>query len=319
MPFAELATLLGVSVQTAARRYQRLVRDGVLRCTTFLNPQAVHGLDSWVLQITPKPGRGTALAAALTRHPGISWVNVTAGHVTCLFSARADDDRDDMLIERLPKTSLVQSVSAFQEVHRFPVSTAWPDFTDLLTPAQRGWSERRAHLAAATGHPDGPIALTGTDYALLRVLGTDARASHAAIAAHTGLPRSRVRDRLRELTDAGAVYFDLEVARSALGFSMHVTVTAHIAPRHLQAVGEALSANREIPFVCVTTGRTNIFAVIFCRTAGDYYKLLTGALAGITGLDELEAHTNLQQVQHLRTIGRPGISEGIASGKHKTP
>jgi len=307
LSFAKMGTILGVSEQTAARRYQALVREGVIRCTALLD-STPFGQAKWILRIVPAAGGGNSLAESLARHPAMSWVGVTTSEIICEYQPWSDADRDTMLTDRLPKTSVVQSVTGLQTLRRFPLATPWPDLKWTLNDTQREALERHADSAfASRTEGDTPTSNTGdtlavADEKLARVLTRDPRASYSQLAKHTGMPAPRVAARIRELAESGVLQFDLDLAHGAIGFPVAAGIFANVPLDRLEAAGHALGQLSEVQFVCATTGPTNLFAAIGCRDVEHLYHLLTRQISTVEGVGRVEVSTDLRQFKNFHAL-----------------
>jgi DNA-binding Lrp family transcriptional regulator len=98
--FARLADAVGIHERTAARRYRRLRREGILRIFGMVNPMAV-GQQFWQVRVRCRPDASESLAAALAARDDIAWVGVTAAGSEISFSVRSlSVDRRDLLLTR---------------------------------------------------------------------------------------------------------------------------------------------------------------------------------------------------------------------------
>ena len=61
-PFARIASVLDVSEQTVARRFQRMRTHGVVRITALPDPAHQPHTASWTLRIGCRPGSAAGLA-----------------------------------------------------------------------------------------------------------------------------------------------------------------------------------------------------------------------------------------------------------------
>src|ERR1700722_1624199 len=118
--FARLAGALGIHERTAARRYRRLRRDGILRIFGMVNPMAV-GQQFWQVRVRCRPDTSESLAAALAARDDIAWVGVTAAGSEVSFSVRSlSADRRDLLLTRsLPRAAQVLDIDASVVLHIF--------------------------------------------------------------------------------------------------------------------------------------------------------------------------------------------------------
>jgi DNA-binding Lrp family transcriptional regulator len=216
-PFSRVATVLGVSEQTIARRWRRLRADGVVRVLGLTTPEAAE--PSWYIRMRVQPAAAGAVADALARRPDVSWVSLTAGgaEITCSTRPRTTRQRDALLLDRLPRTVQVIDLAAFSVLHSYVGGPyEWTDFDDPLSQEQIGALGPDSARAAVT-----PVALDPGDELLLAALATDGRLSYAELAGVTGWSESRVARRVEALRSAGALYFDLEIARDRVHRGRH--------------------------------------------------------------------------------------------------
>jgi len=143
---------------------------------------------------------------------------------------------------------------------------AWHEFTRALTPDEiaRLRADAEDPDPASEESPEAPIHLSRQDEALTGLLAKDGRATAAALAAGTGWHESTVRRRIAQLHRAGALYFDVDLDERALGSVLTGVLWISAEPRALTAVGTAIAAHPEAPFIGATTGPTNLFASVIC-------------------------------------------------------
>lgn len=302
--YATMAAVIGVSEQTAARRYQSLIRDSVLRCTATLDHRTL-GQPEWILRITPSSA-GTKLAETLARHPDMSWVSITAAEVVCLYQPQSTADNDLMLTDRIRSISLVDSLDARQVLRRFPLRTPWPDLTATLDAAARSRLDALADPTFAidrrgdkpTRHPD---ELTTDDKRLIALLTRDPRAPYSTLARATNLTPARIAARISDLTHSGVLRFDLEVDERKIGLTTSAAIWAGVPLHRLEPAGHALGAISEVQYVCATTGPTGLFATIGARNPDHLYQVLTDDIARIEDLHPVDLRTDLRMLKRGRT------------------
>src|SRR5882757_10817849 len=93
--FNRIATVLGVSEQTVARRYRRMRGDGIVRVIGLVDPRRL-GQTTWTVRIQCRPGTAAKLADALARRSDVAWVSLTAGgaEIICSVRSRTHEQRD---------------------------------------------------------------------------------------------------------------------------------------------------------------------------------------------------------------------------------
>ncbi|MFI5937118.1 AsnC family transcriptional regulator [Actinoplanes sp. NPDC051494] len=306
VPFARLAAVLGVSEQTAARRYQRMRTHGIIRVFGIADHSRIPGSSMWNLRLGCRPGTALATAETLARRTDTSWISTSAGgtEVTCM--AWETPDRPGLL-HHLPKAANVVSMSAQQILHRFVGrgEADWVAGEDRL-----GEDERRELLL------DAPAALTeGTplqdgDQPLFAALAHDGRASFAALAAATGWTQRRVAGRLGALTASGVLRFDIDTAVTALGFRAVAGLWFTVAPADLASVGARLADHQQLPWAAAITGSANIVATALCTDAAALYRYLTTEVAAISEVRTCEVVPRLNRVKQAISLVDGGILRG---------
>jgi DNA-binding Lrp family transcriptional regulator len=156
--FSKIAEVLGVSEQTVARRYRRLRGEGLLRIVGLVDPRSV-GQSEWMVRVGCRPGGVGRLAEALARRDDVSWVTLTAGgsEIVCSVRSRTAEQRDELLLQRLPATSQVLSMEAYAVLHRFAggSSTDWTGYGPALRPDQIKALEAGRTVPFPGSGPDG--------------------------------------------------------------------------------------------------------------------------------------------------------------------
>jgi DNA-binding Lrp family transcriptional regulator len=311
VPFARLAHLVGVSEQTVARRFHRLRSAGVVRVIGLVDPIPL-GETAWVVRVQSRPHAAVALADGLARRPDIGWVTLTSGgsEIICMIMSRTSRQREELLLQRLPKTAQVLGVSAHSVIHRFPTLESWPYPGATLTAEQEtdlraqsiGGGEQRAGNRPPTTEATPLQQLTAADDVLLGELAIDGRAPVSRLAEQTGWSAARVNRRLDELVRTGLLYFDAEVALAAVGLRSRAFLWLTVAPSRVQATGEALAGHAESFFVAATTGTTNLVTSVAFRDTAHLYRYVTESLGSLEAVTGLEISPSLRQVKQGGTM-----------------
>jgi DNA-binding Lrp family transcriptional regulator len=305
-PFARMATVLGVSEQTVARRYQRMRTNGLVRVLGRPDPNRLPGTSAWTLRIGCRPGTALATAAALARRSDTSWVSIGAGgaELSCQVTVAESSTDRGSLLHHLPRASNVLTFTAHQLLHRFAGrgEADWLAVEHPLSPAQRdqlrdpppagqpGTSSSTSPATPANAsQPTSPGAdITPADRPLLAALTHDGRASYAALAAATGWNQRQVAQRMSTLTASGALFFDVDTAITSIGFRAMATLWFTVAPAHLASVGARLADHPELAFAGAVTGSANLMASAVCRDAEALYRYITTKVAAIDEVRTLE-------------------------------
>jgi DNA-binding Lrp family transcriptional regulator len=305
VPFARFAQLVGVSEQTVARRFRRLRAAGVVRVYGLVDPLPL-GESSWTVRIQSRPGAAVPLADALARRPDVSWVNLTSGgsEIICVARSRTSAQRDELLLQRLPKTAQVIGFSAQALLHRFDPPTGWTTGLGQLDPAQvesllsqaigGGPNSGDPRPAVAQGSA---VTLSAPDEAMLAVLAMDGRAPAVRLAEVTGWTPARVNRRLDELVRSGLLYFDADLALKALGFGSTAVLWLTVAAADLASVGARLATHDVVTFAAATTGASNLMGAVACRDTAHLYQYVTEGLGSLGPLRQLEVSPILRRVK----------------------
>ncbi|WP_377272975.1 Lrp/AsnC family transcriptional regulator [Peterkaempfera sp. SMS 1(5)a] len=281
-PFAKIADILGVSDQTAARRYARLRRTGTLAVLGLTNALR-SGENHWLLRVRAAPEAAVPLGEALARRDDTSWVSLVSGgtEVCCTVRERPGRQHEHLLLHQLPRTPQVTDVQAYAVLHVFfgndqsPLTRSGP-----LTPEQVQTLEPEdAPDGSELGRP-----LDDDERRLLAVLARDGRAPLTELGQATGWSLSTVRRRLSHLRRTGVLYYDIDLAPRLLDRGMHAGLWLDIDPASLERAGTAMAQHPEVSFAAATTGSTNLYASLHCADAPSLYRYLTTRIATIPGM-----------------------------------
>ena len=314
--FSAMAQVLGVSDQTVARRYRRLRTSGALRVVGLPSPKTGGGA-SWFVRMRCVPGSGEAIAASLARRADTAWVQLLSGDTEVLCALRGDArDSGEALLARLPRSSRIVAVTAYSRLHMF---TGGPDaqaFLQVLPDDQvaplRSLSDGGFAAASGSGGPTvgGSSGEAGgeareLDAALFQALAVDGRTSFAELATATGWSETRVRRRMDQLRDAGALYFDLEGDWAAFGFRASAWLWMSVPLSHLASVGTALAKLPEVAYATATTGPANLAACVICRDEAELYEFLTAKAGSLPGVERVEISPIIRTVKQASPVASP--------------
>jgi len=312
-PFSALAHVLDVSEQTAARRYRRLLADGMVRVVGLVDRYAL-GRTAWLIRMQCRPDGAAALAAALARRPDVSYVTLTSGgsELGCISLPRTDRQRDELLLQRLPRMAQVLTMTAQAVLHEFTGPDAeWTDLGGRLPPARLARLEALTK-AGAQGEPTtvgskkaGPALsapLGPEDQPLLDALAIDGRAGYEQLARATGWPAGRAARRTAELLRCGLLHLDVEVAVEMLGFAAQAFLWLTVPPSELDDAGRAVSVLPQVAFCAAVTGPTNLVASVVCHDSADLYQFVTAQIGAVRSVRQVEISPTLRRVKQAGTL-----------------
>jgi DNA-binding Lrp family transcriptional regulator len=293
-PFARVGEVLGVSDRTVARRWARMREADRVRLVGAVSGAALGGAQ-WIVRMRCRPGSAEEVAHALARRDDTRWVQLLSGgtEISASIQAWTQEERDELILQRLQRTAPIQTVTAHSILHVFGGGPDVFHAVDVLTPAEIAAMRPAFRTEPATG-------ITDADRPLLRVMNRDGRAPYAELAAATGWSESTVARRIEALRAAGLLFFDFDVDDRILGFHAHTRLWISVPPAHLLEVGRAIAAHPEVAFCAATTGRANLTVSVVCRDEADLFRYLTERIGALAGIGEVESGPI------MRTVKRAG-------------
>ena len=304
--FRELGAVLDVSEQTVARRYRRLRRDGLVRVTAIISAEAV-GESNWIVRLECRPTGAASLAQALAQRDDVGWVSVSAGgtQVLCTVRSRTAQAREELLLQRLPRTTQVLSMSADMVLHSF-VGGSSDDWSAIGGAALTSQQEHRLRSTLEWSTPASreldASEVDATDLTMLRLLALDGRTSITNLAGAAGISEGRAARRLRALFENGIAYLDLDAPVQAYGFNASANLWLTVAPAELDQAGRAIAACPEVPFAAAITGRHNMYLAALCRDVPSLYQFVSERIGAITGITSMEVTPTLRTVKQAGTL-----------------
>jgi DNA-binding Lrp family transcriptional regulator len=296
-PLRKIATVLGVSEHTVARRYRRLRSAGVLRVVgAFVGTRL--GRVAWTIRLRCTPDAAGPIAQSLAQRQDTFWVHLLSGGTEISCVTQTLPAEDSLLLQKLARSNRVISVTAHCMLQGFARPSGWAG-TSFLS------DEQVAQLQDMTPTPtptplDEPVELSDGDHALLDALSVDGRAGQAELAAATGWSESTVSRRMDRLQRAGVLSYEVDMAPEALGHHAEARLWMSVRPSALVTVAEALAEHPEVSFAAVTTGPTNLVVAVICRDFADLYRYLTERIGS---LDDV---THVETAPVVRTVKRNG-------------
>lgn len=303
--FAAIAAVLDVTEAAVGRRYRRLRADGILRVAGIVDPGAL-GQSKWLVRLRCRPGSVSAIADALANRDDVSWVALCAAgsEITCAVRSRTQEDRDDLLGHRLPRTAAVLDINAAAMLRQFVGGRGhyWVALRGTLTPEQESMlgSEGAPFVESPVVARD-PVRLTPEDSAILDALAVDGRASLVDLAAAADLTPGRATRRLETLLRRRVVHIDVEIAATALGYRAGANLWLRVHPSAVKSVGRALAQEPEIAFAAALSGPHNVHAVAHFRDFDELFEFTSDRVGSLAGVESLEVSPLLRHVKQAGT------------------
>ncbi|MFJ4654815.1 Lrp/AsnC family transcriptional regulator [Nocardia sp. NPDC088792] len=304
--FASIAAAVGLSEGAVRRRYRRLCADGVIRVAGIVDPGAL-GQSRWMVRLRCRPGSVGAIADALAQRDDVSWISLGAAgsEITCAVRSRTQQQRDDLLGRRLPRTSAVLDINASVVLRQFLGGRGhyWAALRGVLTPEQEAMlADPGTPFAESPVVVRDPVRLAAEDEKLLDLLAADGRAGFVDLAAAADLTPGRAARRLHTLLERRVVHIDVEIAAAALGYRARANLWLRVHPSAITSVGRALAQEPEIAFVAAVSGPHNLHAVAHCRDLDELFEFTTDRIGSLPGMQSMEVSPILQHVKQAGTL-----------------
>ncbi|MFI7128902.1 Lrp/AsnC family transcriptional regulator [Nonomuraea sp. NPDC050153] len=291
-PFSRLASHLGVSDQTIARRYRRLAAEIGLRVVAVRDAERLG--QTWVLRLRCAPDAANALSRALARRIDTAWIALTSGgtEVVCAIRFRTRGEHEEMILGKLPRTPSIMEIRAHQILWRFfGGANSW--LAKHLPEAATDFP------ASRDSAPLPPEPISPEDEPLVRALEKDGRATLAELRRATGHSEAALRHRLDRLLTTGSLYIDVQYDQAVLGGTVRAILWITAAPAALDQVGRALAVHPEVTFAGAMAGSCNLMAFINCRDSTAMYRYLSVTLGSLEGVQHVETAPVLRLVKQL--------------------
>lgn len=301
--FGRIAAVVGASDRTVARRYRRLRSLGALRVVGLLDTRTEGQVD-WIVRMHCDPATAAPLAATLSRRADTTWVGLVSGgtEVTCVTRTESRPHRDNLVLQRLPRTPRITAVAAQCLLRRLAGTSGWRGRTCALTADQIDAFTRSGAASAGDPTDGGPAVPTETDRRMAVVLAEDGRATYPALAAAGGSSESRARRRLVQLRHAGVLRFEVEIDPILFGATCEAVLWMTVAPAALDEVAAALAHHEVIAFAAATSGTTNVVAFAACRDLDALYEYLASVLGVLPGVQRVETSPIGRHVKRAGTL-----------------
>ncbi|MFB7091512.1 Lrp/AsnC family transcriptional regulator [Streptomyces sp. NPDC056296] len=293
-PFSRIAEVLGVSNQTIARRYRGLRTHARLKILGMVDDSRL-GRTGWIVRLRCPPDAAEQLADTLARRPDTLYVGLMSGgtEVMCAMKPRSRQDRDELLLNRIPRTRRITSAEAYCLLHPFyggPLG--WLNKIDALDSDQKA--------ALRSDPPEtraGSVMLDSLDEELLRLLRHDGRTTITELGKATGQTEPVVKRRVTRLRRTGVLYFAVEYDHEPFGHGIETMLWLTVDPARLRDVGQALAGHHEVPFAAMVSGQSNIVLAVLSRTTEELFAYVADRVGLIPGVRAVESVPILRQVK----------------------
>jgi len=263
----QVGQVLGVSASTAARRWDRLIGEGLAWFSCHPSRLPGESLIRAVIEVDCVAARVPAVGATLAEDPHVVTVNhVTGAHdlvVIAFFT-------DQISLGRYLR-SRIGGLAGVQSVHPHVVTTLHTEASRwrldrLAAPHRTALLAAMPSTSPAAGDDTGP---DETDLALMTVLSAHPRRSAVDLAHDIQLSTTSVRRRLVRLHSAKFMIYRCEVARWVSGWPVAANFWGVLAPEHAARITAHIARLRETRFCASLSGTDNLMFSAWLRTIDD--------------------------------------------------
>jgi DNA-binding Lrp family transcriptional regulator len=282
----QIAAAVDSTETTVKRRAERMIESGTVRVT--LMEAALPGFPV-LLQLNCELSRGMEVAHALADRDDIRFVALVTGptDVVAEMIVASNQRLADIIINELPAISGILATTTETVLRTFKTSYDWASDllggrASLLTPAVDPYQQ----VSSAAGHDE-------VSRRLVAELRRDGRLSYTDLAQRCGITESIARYRLKHLLTRGGVRPVTLIDPHLLGFDTEMLLWLRVELVRREEVAAALSARREVRYVSVTSGYSDMVCEVILHSQADVYDFSTEVLAKLPGVQHVNMASEL--------------------------
>lgn len=303
-PWSQIGPALGVDATSAARRWHRLVAQGLAWLTAY--PSASTTSFAYV-DVRCRPNTVDDVTRHLCALPQVLSVEEVTGDfdlfVTVTVAAPTPAALAALVRRDLPTAPGVEATAVHLGLRLYQEGSGW---------RMRALDRQQRSLLAPQQQPPrrSPTAATA-DVALIAALGRDGRRSHQELARDLGVSEATVRRRVQRLMETRSVHFRCDFAQRAAGWPLAATYRIDLPAHQLTAAARTLGLMPEVRLCSAVSGTANFLVIAWLRTAED----VTGFEAHMCEqLPDLRVHDRTVTLVTAKRMGRLLDPHGRAVG-----
>lgn len=267
--FADLASVLRATPATLARRWARLVDEGLAWITVYPQPATMPSHVMALVEINAPNSNLDRISEQLAAEPRVVSIGYAArGSLNLTVLSRSLDDLSELLIGELGTAhGLTTTNHLVTRTHA--EASRWR--LNALSPTEIGQLRKlnAAQIASTVGSSRG---ITSNAMAITEVLARNGRATASEIADQVNRPDSTVRRQLGALLRSGALSFRCEVAQSATRWPISVTYWCRVPAIDRQTLIKELADEPRLRTCMSVAGRANFAATIWVESINEVLR-----------------------------------------------
>lgn len=282
--FEQIGAVLGVSDQTVARRYRRLIQNDAVTVQTVTTTTG-GATQRWFVRLRCSPPKTRSIADQLADRKDTRWVMLTSGGTEIVFLQQSTDQQglaaEDALLTALRTTPGILGIEAYSPLRFFVGDQVpWEARMQALTA-----NEVQA-LTPARPDPAGQdqkAELDRLDHAIIGALAKEGRASASRIAAMVGTSESSARRRIDRMRARSQIHFDVIIDERLLGYQELTLIWVQAPLNHLDSIGSQIAAHPPVAMATAMSGNYDLLIAAASAHQSDLYDYLIGDLAQAIG------------------------------------
>lgn len=312
-PWSAVGDILGISPTTAAKRFQRLVDEGIAWVTA--SPGMVTSSPQCYahVEVTCRAGTHFRVANAIAAHPLAVTVEVVTGAADLLVTIGAADlpTVSHYVLHHLDEVDGVLNTRTSVVTRLYSEGGSWrlrrlPD-TAVRTLRHLHASEFAEEEAS---HPSGPPSDTGK--AIVELLTVDGRMAYTEIAERLSLSPTTARRRTAELLRSGLIRILTDVAAQDAGWPVENYVRADVPVGVLRDTAQQLSQIRQSRLTATVAAGPQLLQSSWLETVEEVHRLELSMAEQLPQLQIVERLLVLRVVKRMgRLIGPDGRAVGV--------
>ena len=300
-PWSAVGDVLGISPTTAAKRFQRLVDEGIAWVTASPGMMTSSPQCYAHVEVTCRAGTALRVANAVAAHPLAVTVEVITGAANLLVTVGAADlpTVSHYVLHHLDEVEGVLGTRTSVVTRLYSEGGSWR-LRRLPQAAERALLQLQAS-DVGEDEPAAPNGLpSGTSKAIVELLTADGRMAYTEIAERLSLSPTTARRRTAELLRSGLIRIRTDVAALDAGWPVENYVRADVPVSVLRATAQQLSRMRQCRLTATVAAGPQLLQSSWLETVEEVHRL---------ELSMSEQHPQLQIVERilvLRVIKRMG-------------
>ncbi|WP_168625611.1 MULTISPECIES: Lrp/AsnC family transcriptional regulator [unclassified Cryobacterium] len=290
-----VARALDIPERTAARRGQRLLDDGTVRVSTYLDVARVAHARGILLRAEIETRRVHEVAAILAHRADASSVSILegSGNIAGYFLPPDPDALNRFLFRDLPDlTGLISfDVGTVLKLHRSGYDWNAGGLPDHVV------QQLTEGLWTADRTVNANVHIDDTDRQLIDLLAIDGRAAISSLATDVGVSAQTARRKVDALFSSGVLHVRTEVTPAIFGLSVEAVMWLRAPSALSDELGRALGAHRSVRFCASSTGHASFLIDVLVEDEDELYAFQTDVIGRFPDVQIDEARIVMQAVR----------------------